>query len=149
MIFTIQNVIESIALQLARIFPDYPIKQSPSLDTEYPCFFIFMMPGSISDEVDGYQARSLGFDIVFVQQRNVPNQNVELIRVLEALDTGFDLLTYTDGTFEALLHVLTRDASIEDQELHYKITFRERVRFDRVEIPLRRLEELNVEVEEG
>lgn len=149
MIFTIQNVIESIGLQLTKIFPDYPIKQSPSLDTEYPCFFVFMMPVSISDEVDGYQARSLGFDIVFVQQRNVPDQNVELIRVLEALDTNFDMLTYTDGTFEIPLHVLTRDASIEDQELHYKITLRERVRFDNVEIPLRRLEELNVEVEEG
>lgn len=149
MTFTIQNVIDSIAVQLASIFPDYPIKQSPSLDTEFPCFFIFMMPGSIADEIDGYQARSLGFDIVFVQQRNVPDQNVELIKVLEALETHFDMLTYTDGLFSVPLHVLTREASIEDQELHYKITLKQRVSFDEVKIPLQEMEELNVEAKGG
>lgn len=153
MILTIQNIINSISEQLAMLFPDnmggckFHIRQSPTQNTDYPCFFIFVMNPSIEDEPGGRMVRELGFDIVFVQQRNEDDQNLGLYHVLEKLDEGFHILNYTDNYGNTVLHTNERNASIEDQELHYKFTIRARVRYDDYErILMRVMEEQNVEI---
>lgn len=153
MILTIPNLINSISEQLAMLFPDemggcrFPIRESPTQGTEYPCFFIFVMNPSIDDEPGERMVREIGFDIVFVQQRNEDNQNIGLYGMLEKLDEGFHLLNYTDNHGNAILHTNERNASIEDQELHYKFTIRARVRiaeYDRIFMMV--MEEQNVEI---
>ena len=53
MTFTIANVIDSIAGVLKAGY-DCPVYLGPNQQgTDYPCFFIFLMPSSISDEPDG------------------------------------------------------------------------------------------------
>lgn len=152
MIFTLENVINSIADQLAAIFPDggggclYPIRRSPADDTEYPCFFIFLMNPSIDDQLSEYQKRETGLDIVFVQQRNIPDQNAGILAVLESLDEGFDMLQYTDGETTVPLHFIERNATIEDQELHYKVTIKQRVSLPKSPIYMQVMEEENVEI---
>lgn len=42
MIFTLENIINSLAGVLTAQYPDYPVYASPNQQgTDYPCFFIF------------------------------------------------------------------------------------------------------------
>ena len=41
-IFTLENIITSLAAVLRAGYPEYPVYDSPTpQDTEYPCFYIF------------------------------------------------------------------------------------------------------------
>lgn len=154
MTYTYDNIVNSIADQLAKLFPDgkggclYPIRKSPTLDTDYPCFFVFPMLMTLEDEIDRIQRRGSSFDIVYVQQRNIPDQNADIMAVQETLDEGFDMLTYTDGETSCPLHVYERSSNIEDQELHYKFTLRQRVSLPWDVIYMQTMEENNVEVKD-
>ena len=149
---TINDLISSIADQLTRTFPaetglcKYPIRKSPTLDTTYPCFFVFVVNPSIDDEPGGTNVRETRLDIVFVQERNVPDQNDELYNIMEKLDEAFDFVEYTDKYGTCLFHVYERNSTIEDQELHYKFTIRQRVWTSKVDIPMQNMEEANVEI---
>jgi hypothetical protein len=146
--FTIPKLIDSIAGQLTTLYPNTPVYDSPSYNTDYPCFYVFVTVPSIADQIDGVEMRDIGFDIVYVQQRNSPAQNAELMSVLETLDESFDMLTYVDGNLSAPLHTHDRNASIEDQELHYKLTIRQRVSREEIHNYMAEMEEQNVEIKE-
>lgn len=145
--FTISKIIDSIAGQLAALYPNVPVYDSPSYNTSYPCFYVFVTVPNIKDEIDGTEMRDIGFDVVYVQQRNSPSQNAELMSVLESLDEGFDMLNYVDRNESAPLHTHDRTASIEDQELHYKFSIRQRVSREEIHNYMAEMEELNVEIE--
>ena len=148
MIFTIPNLIDSLAGVLKKIYPIYRVYTGPNQQgTEYPCFFIFLMPSTIDDQVDERFYRDLGIDIVFVQQRNVVNGNAQLQEVQENLDANLALFDYSDGAGTIPLHTYEREASTEDQELHYKFHIRQRVYIPRTPNPMRVLEENNVNIE--
>ena len=79
MIFTLENIINSLAGVLTARYPDYPVYASPNQQgTDYPCFFIFFMPSKIEKHMNDRFLRDLGVDIVFVQQRNIVNGNAEI-----------------------------------------------------------------------
>ena len=40
--FTIPKIIDSIAGQLASLYPNVPVYDSPSYNTSYPCFYVFV-----------------------------------------------------------------------------------------------------------
>lgn len=150
MIFTIPNLINSLAGVLKKGYPTYKVYTGPNQQgTEYPCFFIFPMPSTIDDQVDERFYRDLGIDVVFVQQRNAVNGNAQLQEVQEYLDVNLELFEYTDGSNEppVWLHTYEREASTEDQELHYKFHIRQRVYIPRTPNPMRVLEENNVNIE--
>ena len=105
------------------------------------------MPSTIDDQVDERFYRDLGIDIVFVQQRNVVNGNAQLQEVQENLDANLALFDYSDGAATIPLHTYEREASTEDQELHYKFHIRQRVYIPRTPNPMRVLEENNVNIE--
>lgn len=155
MIFTIDNIITSIADQLAYAFPDvngnciYPIRKSPTEKTEFPCFFIFVTQATIDDQPSERMLRGIGFDIVFVQQRNADDQNDSIYKMADKLDEAFHMLNYNDKFGTALLHTQERNWNVEDQELHYKFTLRARVRFDReAQVLMQVMEETNVEIKD-
>lgn len=148
MTFSIENLIQSIAAQLGTMF-EYTVYDSPTQDTNYPCFYVFVTLPTIENELSGWAVRDIGFDVVFVQQRNAPAQNAQIYAVLEKLDEGMDMLSYTDGEESVLIHINGRNASIEDQELHYKFTIRQRVSVESIRIYMQEMEEANVEVTEG
>jgi hypothetical protein len=149
MIFSIPNLIDSIAGQLATVYPDMPVYDSPTFDTNYPCFYVFLTFPSISDEIDGVEKRSIGIDVVYVQQRNITAANVPINEVLESFDLLFDTVNYSDGNETAVLHTFERNQSIEDQELHYKFTIKQRVSRETVITYMQEMEQNNVEVKEG
>ena len=156
MTFTIDNIIQSIAGQLTATFPDgkggckYLIHQSPTFNAAVPGFYIFPVLPSIGDEPSGRLIRDIMFDVVYVQQRNLPNQNAQIFSVLEALDESFDMLQFSDGVNTCPLHTYERNASIEDQELHYKFRLKQRLFVDIADKRyLQELEGVDVYVEKG
>ncbi len=129
MIFTLENVVESIAGVLKAGYPDCPVYDSPTQQgTEPPCFFIFFMPSTVEAQAGGRFMRDLGIDIVFVQQRNIVNGNAGIHRVSEYLDEALELIPYSDGSGQtALIRTYERRWLEEDMELHYQFHIRKRV----------------------
>ena len=148
MTYTVRGLVNSIASQLVGAFPDYPVYDSPTQQgTTYPCFFVFLMPSSIIDQIDRHEKRDLAFDIVFVQARNTPNAYAQIHGVADSLDVLMDTVNYTADGESVPLHTHERTWSIEDQELHYKLHIKQRVAKAVQHIPMQE-EETNVEIKE-
>ena len=145
MTFTIANLMDSIAGVLKTGYPDCPVYLGPNQQgTDYPCFFIFLMPSTIMDEPGGRYFRDLGLDVVYVQERNAVGGNKEIQAVQEYLDEHLLLFDYSDGAGTVPLHTYERQASTEDQELHYKFHIRQRVSLPTEPNPMQLLEENDV-----
>jgi len=150
MIYSIGRVISSVALMLGTKWPGVPVYGSPTAATHFPCFFIFLMPSTISDQVDKVDRRDISLDVVYVQQRDLPDAEAALWEIADQLDQLLDVVWYTDGTEDTEsipLHTQDRTYSIEDQELHYKLRIPARVHQPVVEVLMQTMEENNVEVE--
>lgn len=150
MTFTINHAINSLAGVLKAQYPDYPVYTSPNQQgTVFPCFFIFLIPSTIEAQVDGRFFRDLGIDIVFVQERNIVNGNAELQSIQDYLDYSLETFPYTDGSGDTVpLHTYERQASVEDQEMHYQFHIRQRVSIPRTVNPMQEMEENNVSIKE-
>lgn len=129
MTFSINKLLNSLAALLKEAYPDYPVYSSPNQQgSAFPCFFLFLMPSTIESQMDERFYRDLGIDIIFVQQRNVINGNVEIQEIWEYLDERLELFRYEDGSGKtALVRTYERKASVEDQELHYQFHVKQRV----------------------
>lgn len=148
MTYTVRGLINSIASQLVGAFPDVPVYDSPTQQgTSYPCFFVFLMPSAITDEIDRRDKRDLAFDIVYVQARNTPNAYAQIHGIADSLDVLMDTVEYTADGESVPLHTHERTWSIEDQELHYKLHIKQRVAKAVQHNPMRE-EETNVEIKE-
>lgn len=150
MIYSIGRVISSVALMLGTEWPGVPVYGSPTAAAHFPCFFIFLMPSTISDQVDKVDRRDISLDVVYVQQRDLPDAEAALWEIADQLDQLLDVVWYTDGTEDAEsipLHTQDRTYSIEDQELHYKLRIPARVHQPVLEVLMQTMEENNVEVE--
>ena len=143
MTFTIDNVLDSLAGVLKAQYPDYPVYASPNQQgTIYPCFFVFLMPSTVTAEVDGRFCRDLGIDVVFVQERNLVNGYDGIHAVQEYLDYALETFQYADGSGEtAPIHTFERQASVEDDELHYQFHIRQRVSLPRTINKMKEMEE--------
>lgn len=148
MIFTTDNIINSLAGVLQEQYPDYPVYDSPNQQgTDFPCFFIFFMPSTIESQIDERFCRDLGVDIVFVQQRNIVNENVEIQAIAEYLDENLELFQYTDGSGDtAMIRTFERQWKVEDGELHYQFHIRQRVSMPRIPNPMQEMEENNASI---
>lgn len=148
MTYTVRGLINSIASQLVGAFPDVPVYDSPTQQgTSYPCFFVFLMPSTITDQIDIREKRDLAFDIVFVQARNTPNAYAQIHGIADTLDELMGTVEYTVGGETVPLHTHERTWSIEDQELHYKLHIKQRVHQAVQHNPMR-VEETDVEIKE-
>jgi len=149
MIYTIENLIQSIAAQLKTVYPALPVYDTFTLQgNEYPCFFVFLMPSNISDQIDGVDKREIFFDIVYVQQRNITNAYADLYSVADTLDELLDVVNYTADGETVPLHTHERNYSIDDQELHYKIKIIARVSRPYTPNPMQ-TEETDVGIKKG
>lgn len=128
MTYKIENLIESIAAQLKSVWADLPVYDSYTLQGAVrPCFFVFLMPSNIADQIDKVEKRETFFDIVYVQDRNAPDAYGTLYDVADQLDELLDVINYNADGETIPLHTHERNCSIDDQELHYKIKILARV----------------------
>ena len=143
MIFTIDNLINSLAGMLKSKY-NYSVYANPNQQgTKYPCFFIIQITSTIESQPSGRFYRDLGFDIVFVQQRNIVNGYDEIRKIAEYLDENLEILDYSDGTETTKIRTYDREWSIEDDELHYKVHIKQRVRRIRDIVYMKEMEEIN------
>jgi hypothetical protein len=149
MTYTIENLIQSIAAQLKTVYPALPVYDTFTLQgNEYPCFFVFLMPSNISDQIDGVDKREIFFDVVYVQQRNITNAYADLYSVADTLDELLDVVNYTADGETVPLHTHERNYSIDDQELHYKFKIIARVSRPYTPNPMQ-TEETDVGIKKG
>ncbi len=133
MIFTLENIVDSLAGVLRKEYPSYPVYDSPNQQgTEFPCFFIFFMPSKNDSQIDEHFLMDLGIDIVFVQQRNIVNGNAEILKIAGFLDETLQLFPYIDESGqEVFIHTCERQWQNEDMELHYQFHIKQRVAIPR------------------
>lgn len=150
MTFTVPDIINSLGNLLEEKYPQYPVYDSPNRQgSSFPCFFIFLMPSTTEDEVGNRYLRDLGIDIVFVQERNVVDQNTQIYEIAEFLDINLDMFCYTDKNGQtAMIHTFERQWQIEDQELHYQFHIRQRVKLPETRNLMEEMEENNVGIKE-
>lgn len=151
MTFTIDNVLNSLAGVLKAQYPDYPVYKSPSQQgTIYPCFFIYLISSKVTAEVNGRFFRDLEIDVVFVQESNVVNGYDRIRDIQEDLDDTLEMFPYTDGSAEEVfIHTYGRQASVEEDELHYQFHIRQRVSLPRTINKMKEMEENNVGIKEN
>ncbi len=142
---TIYNIIDSIARYLQLEFSDIPIYAGENQQgTDYPCFFIMLTNPQMSKQMSGTWLRDIGLDVVYVQKRNELNSNLKLYTVQEWLDVHMGMIPLTDGTDTAQVHTYEREASVQDQDLHYKFHMKIRVFVPEPQEVMRELEGMNV-----
>lgn len=143
MIFTLGNLVESLAGVLRAGYPDYPVYDSPMQQgTELPCFFIIFMPSTVEGHVGGRYMRDLGIDIVFVQERNIVGGNILIHEIAEYLDEVLELFPYSDGSGETVpIRTYERRWEEDDMELHYQFHIRERVEVPKDITQMQKMEE--------
>ena len=148
MIFTAENILDSLAGVLKARYPEYPVYDSPNQQgTAFPCFFIFFMPSEIEAQVDGRFMHDLGIDIVFVQQRNIVNGNAEIQAIAEYLDGTLELFDYVDSSGRtAKIRTFERQWQTEDDEMHYQFHIRQRVSAPRNNELMQIMEENNASI---
>lgn len=144
MIYSIPNLINSIASMLADRF-NLPVYASPNQQgTRYPCFFVFLRPSRTADQIDRIEKRDIFFDVVYVQARNQPDAYSDIYEKADGLDELFDMVQYFDNGLTVPLHTHEREYSIEDQELHYKFKIIARVSRPVEHDPMIVLEAINI-----
>ncbi len=137
MTFTLTNLLYSIAAMLDTQFPDLPVYINTNQQgTQFPCFFVFVMDPTIKDEIDRRRMRRIGLDIVYIQQRNVPNIDSNNVAMQDALDELFDMITYTDGETSTAIHCYENAGHVTDDDLHYQFYIDARVSTPIAENPM-------------
>lgn len=119
MIFTLAQLLNSIAGALKENYPDIQVYSNPSQQgTDVPCFFIFFMPTETENRMGRRYMRNIGIDVVYLVERNDPDAHDQLVSVADQLDFTLEFIPYEAGK----LRTYEREWKIDDGELHYQFS---------------------------
>lgn len=145
--FTLEALINSVAGVIKAGYPTMNVYGSATQQgAEYPCFFVQEIPSNLYPEMNDRSRREIALDIIYVQERDIPNAREDMRGVIDYLDYNLDTFTYTDGTESCMLRAFSHAWSYEDQELHYKVTVKALVGRERTEVKMQEMEEENAEI---
>lgn len=128
--FTVSTISESLADYLAPSFPGVTFYEDPNQqDSKPPMMFLQTRTNRLELETGGYWLRTLGIDLVYLLEYNLPNLQQLYQAAGETLDLLMETFPYSDGTTEGtvLLRTYDREWNIDLDELHYRFELRERV----------------------
>lgn len=121
MIFTLENIVNSIAGVLIDYYPEVTVYSNQNQQgTKAPCFFVFFMPSEIKNRIGSRFIRDIGVDIVYLTERNTPDAIDLMTEVADTLDNVLELLPYTDGKETQKIRTFDREWKTIDGELHYQ-----------------------------
>lgn len=143
--FTIEKIMQAIAAHVKTGYPDLKVYAGENQQsTEVPCFFVMLMTPQITPETGAFYLRDIGFDLVYLQERNTINSNLSLASVLEWLDTNMAQIPYG----ESVIWTYERTADTQDQDLHYKFHIKGRVYISNPQPFMEEMEDLNVGIKD-
>lgn len=143
--FTIEKIMQAIAAHVKTGYPDLKVYAGENQQgTEVPCFFVMLITPQITPEAGVFYLRDVGFDLVYLQERNTINSNLSLASVLEWLDANMAQIPYG----ESVIWTYERTADTQDQDLHYKFHIKGRVYISNPQPFMEEMEDLNVGIKD-
>ena len=125
--FTISTVALSLANYLAPTLPGVTMLEDPSqqgLDT--PSMFLQQRYSSIKLSPNGRWLRTIGLDLTYLEDYNLPDLQQRYQRAAEELDYVMETFPYTDGVSNetVLLRTYDREWRIDLDAMHYRFELR-------------------------
>lgn len=126
----VSTISKSLADYLAPIFPGVTMYEDPNQQgSQPPCMFLQTRYNRLKLEMGGYWLRTLGLDLTYLLDYNLPDLQRQYQAAAEALDLVMETFPYSDGSSEgqALLRTYDREWTVDLDAMHYKFELRERV----------------------
>lgn len=127
---TVSTISKSLADYLAPILPVVAMYEDPNQQgSQPPCWFLQTRYNRLKLEMGGYWLRTLGLDLTYLLDYNLPDLQRQYQAAAEVLDLVMETFPYSDGSSEGqvLLRTYDRGWNVDRNELHYKFELRERV----------------------
>lgn len=127
---TVSTISKSLADYLAPILPGVAMHEDPNQQgSQPPCMFLQTRYNRLKLEMGGYWLRTLGLDLTYLLDYNLPDLQRQYQAAAEALDLVMETFPYSDGSSEgqALLRTYDREWTVDLDAMHYKFELRERV----------------------
>lgn len=147
--FTVSTIAASLAAYLAPVFPGVVFYQDPNQQgTEPPCMFLQQRYSNIKLETGGYWLRTIGLDLTYLLDYNLPNLQQLYQQAAENLDLAMETFPYSDGASSGTvqLRAYQREWRIDLDALHYQFEIRERVSIPETWPKMESIQEYNEEV---
>ena len=149
---TVSTIAKSIADYLATL-PDTPFAgvamyEDPNQQgSQPPCMFLQIRYNRLKLEMGGYWLRTLGLDLTYLLDYNLPDLQQRYQAAAEALDLVMETFPYSDGSSDGQVLLRTHDRSwtVDLDALHYKFELRERVNIPEAAVKMQTMD-LNEEV---
>ena len=148
MTFTVSTIAKSLADYLAPVLPGVAMYEDPNQQgSQPPCMFLQTRYNRLRLETGGYWLRTLGLDLTYLLDYNLPDLQQRYQAAAEALDLVMETFPYSDGssTGQALLRTHDRSWTVDLDALHYKFELRERVNIPEAAVKMQTMD-LNEEV---
>lgn len=121
MTFSLNHIARSLADYLAPILPGVNFYEGPNQQgSETPCMFLQQRYGRIKKQPAGRWLRTIGLDLTYLEDYNLPNLQALYEAAAERLDQVMEAFPYSDGAEATLLRTYDREWNIDKDALHYK-----------------------------
>ena len=127
---TVSTISKSLADYLSPSFPGVMFVEDPNQQgAEPPMMFLQTRTNRLELETGGYHIRTMGLDLTYLVDYNLPNLQQLYQAAGETLDLLMETFPYSDGATEGtvLLRTYNREWNIDLDALHYRFELRERV----------------------
>ena len=149
---TVSTLARSLADYLAPVLPGVAMYEDPNQQgSQPPCMFLQTRYNRLKIEMGGYWLRTLGLDLTYLLDYNLPDLQRQYQAAAEALDLVMETFPYSDnsGEGQALLRTYDREWTVDLDAMHYKFELRERVTLPKPDVPKMQELELHQYMEEA
>lgn len=145
--FTIETLSASLSNYLSPYFPGVNFYKDPNQQkTKPPCAFLQARYSSLELETAGYWIRTIGIDLTYLLDYNLPNMQTLYENAAEKLDILMETFPYTDGENTSLMRCYEREWKIDLDALHYNFEIRARVSLPDNTPKVESIDSMNTEV---
>lgn len=124
--YNIATLLEGLAQVLSTLGYDIFISNRQQ-GVKTPCFFISLMPSTSQKQLGRSYFQQLALDVVFLQDPNIVNATDGIYSVIQFMDENLEMIPYVDGENEGVVHTYDRSYQLQEMDLHYHLTFKNRV----------------------
>lgn len=148
----VSTLAHSLADYLAPVLHGVTMYEDPNQQgSQPPCMFLQTRYNRLKLEMGGYWLRTLGLDLTYLLDYNLPDLQRQYQAAAEALDRVMETFPYSDGSGEGkeLLRTYDREWTVDLDAMHYKFELRERVTLPKPDVPKMQELELHQYMEEA